>query len=116
DVRRPRDLGRKVRVAAVYHSDRKDHLIDIRPLHEIADGPRPERIDELLTLAISAHDNHPDSRMAFHNLAGSFDPVEPGHVDVHKDNIWLKLVCEQHCFVSVSSFADNRDLKMGFKE
>ena len=93
----------------------RDDFRGIRVFEEIARGPGPDQVENILMILIHRQGNNPDMRHLPFNDPCGFHARHARHAHVHEDHVGQQLSGFFHGFAAILGFSDNLDVFFGLE-
>jgi hypothetical protein len=100
-------LGRDQRLPDRRRANPLHQLLDGGVLHQVAAGPREDRVHHVLVLVGDRQDDDAGQRGLARHLTRRFDARHPWHVQVHHDHVRRELAHHAHGLHPVARLADD---------
>jgi len=96
-------------------ADRAGHLVERDVLEQVAAGPGPDRLEQVVFLVADRQHDDLRARRDFLGRPARLDAAALRHPDVHEHHIGQRLAGHGHCLGPVAGLADDVDVVL-FRE
>ena len=110
-----RDFAAKVDFAVEHALEGRGQFRNRSLLEQIAAGTGAKRLPIILFVFVAGEDDDPDLGKIFSHAGGGFQPIEPGHGNIHENDVGLERAGHFEGLTAIAGFADDLDFWQAFQ-